>query len=200
MASADDFDDRDVVVAVLAGDVEQFARLVHRYRGPLLHLATSRLHRSDLAEDVVQDTFVCVYRSLHTYKPSYSFRTWLWTILLNQCRRQGRKLAKYPIQVTGVIPEDEIVGPVSAAPAMPDVQAMVSERNELLANLLGQLPEHQADAIRLRYFGQLKYREIADATQCSLGTAKKRVRQGLETMSDLLRKARLVDSLFPGDK
>ncbi len=200
MARADDIDDRDVVVAVLAGDVEQFGQLVHRYRGPLLHLATSRLQRSDLAEDVVQDTFVCAYRSLHTYKPSYSFRTWLWTIVLNQCRRHGRKLAKQPCQTTAAIPEDEIVGPASASPESPELQAMVSERNELLERLLEQLPEHQADAIRLRYFGQLKYREIADATQCSLGAAKKRVRRGLETMSDLLRKAGLVDSVFPGDK
>ena len=191
--------DRDVVVAVLDGDIDQFALLVHRYRRPLLHVASSRLGRLDVAEDAVQETFVCAYKSLHTYKPQYSFRTWLWTILLNQCRRHAQRLAR---QVGGGDAEmvaDQLGDRASPPAVLPELQAMTSERNELLQRLLTRLPENQADAVRLRFFGQLKYREIAEAMQCSLGAAKKRVRQGLTAMSELLRRAGLVDSVFPGE-
>ena len=198
MNHGDQVDDLDIVVAVLAGDVDQFAHLVHRYQGPLLHLAQNRLGRSDLAEDVVQDTFVCAYKSLHTYKSAFNFRTWLWTILLNQCRRHGQRFARQPSQTVHPLAEDRIVN-ASSSSTGPELQAMVNERNQLLQRLLRELSESQADAIRLRFFGQLKYREIADSMQCSLGAAKKRVRQGLETMSNLLREARLVDSVFPGE-
>ena len=60
------------------------------------------------------------------------------------------------------------------------------ERSELLDSLLGKLPEPQADALRLRFFGGLKFHEIADAMECSLSTAKNRVRWGLTKMAEFL--------------
>jgi RNA polymerase sigma-70 factor (ECF subfamily) len=63
---------------------------------------------------------------------------------------------------------------------------MATERSERLNALLDQLPEKQADALRLRFFGGLKFREIAAAMNCSLSTAKNRVRWGLTEMAEQL--------------
>ena len=90
-----------LIAAVLAGDREQFAGLVSRYQRPLLRVARSRMGRPDWAEDVVQDTFLSAFKSLHSYDSRYSFRTWMWTILLNQCRRHLKRLAK-DIRETGI--------------------------------------------------------------------------------------------------
>jgi RNA polymerase sigma-70 factor (ECF subfamily) len=65
-------------------------------------------------------------------------------------------------------------------------QLLAKERSEQLEFLLGRLTLVQADALRLRFFGELKFHEIADAMQCSLNTAKNRVRTGLERMAELL--------------
>ena len=59
--------------------------------------------------------------------------------------------------------------------------------NEELESLLARLPEAQADALRLRFFGELKFQEIADAMGCSLATAKNRVRWGLTTLSSMMQ-------------
>lgn len=60
---------------------------------------------------------------------------------------------------------------------------MQKERGELLEQLLTELSEPQADALRLRFYGGLKFQEIADAMGCSLSSVKNRVRWGLEKMS-----------------
>ena len=187
-------DDKQVVSAVLAGDAQRFALLVQRYSRPLMHLATNRLGREDLAEEAVQDAFVCAYRSLHTYKPEFGFRTWLWTILLNQCRRHGGRQAKLPAQSSAMQIEERV------STQTPDDAAMLRERNAVLRELLVRLPEPQADAIRLRFFGQLKFQEIADVMQSSLSAAKQRVRFGLEGLSALMKENNLVDYVLPGDQ
>ena len=83
--------DGTLIAAVLAGDQERFGELVRRYERPLRCVARSRLGREDWAEDVVQETFLAALRWLESYDSRYSFRTWLWTILLNQCHRCWKK-------------------------------------------------------------------------------------------------------------
>ena len=187
-------DDKDVVEAILAGETDQFSLLVRRYYRPLLHLAENRLGRLDVAEDAVQDTFLAAYRSLTTYKPEFQFRTWLWTILLNQCRRHHGRLARNASQS---LAQDDADYPHHSL--APELIAMLRERNTLLRELMDQLPAVQADAIRLRFFGSLKYREIAVAMDSSLSSAKQRVRIGLTAMTEMLRERKLIDSIFPGD-
>jgi RNA polymerase sigma-70 factor (ECF subfamily) len=66
---------------------------------------------------------------------------------------------------------------------------LAKERSQQLDLLLGQLSGVQADALRLRFFGGLKFQEIAEAMQCSLNTAKSRVKIGLMRMAELLQTA-----------
>lgn len=188
-----DCDDKQVVADVLGGDVERFALLVRRYHRPLVNLATNRLGCPEIAEDAVQDAFVCAYRSLHTYKPKFAFRTWLWTILLNQCRRHGSRQAKLNAKQTDTPPE-------KVSDRRPDDFAMERERKSVLRDLLKELPEAQADAIRFRFFGQLQYKEIAQVMQSSLSAAKQRVRYGLEALSKLALERNLADSVYSGDQ
>ena len=185
-SAASEQPDGVVVAAVLAGDRDRFAELVGRYHGPLTRLAYSRLGRREWAEDVVQEALLNAFKSLHTYDSQYSFRTWLWTILLNQChrhyRRQGRGavVRNWTDQATGSEQHDAQPGHATDSPLD---KLMATERSEQLNALLNQLPAGQADALRLRFFGGLKFREIADTMDCSLSTAKNRVRDGLTKMA-----------------
>lgn len=171
--------DGSLVAAAQAGDEGAFVQLIERYRPALLKLATSRLGREDWGEDAVQETLLCVFKSLQTYDSRFSFRTWLWTILLNQCKRHYARLVKLPNA------QESQPHQVSAEPA-PDDQLLAAERADELATLLAKLPEGQADALRLRFFGELKYQEIAAALDCSVSAAKQRVRVGLEQLSHWL--------------
>src|SRR6185369_5406289 len=79
-----------LIAAALEGDEQAFALLVTRYQAALHKAAISRLGRRELAEEALQETFLCAHRWLATYDSQYSFRTWLWTILLNQCSRKAK--------------------------------------------------------------------------------------------------------------
>lgn len=182
-------DEASIIAAVLAGDVEKFELLVARYRAALFRLAVSRLGCPETADDAVQETLLCAFKSLHSYDSRFSFRTWLWAILLNQCRRHYQKAQRRQMLMLGGGAADE-QAVCLAEPVTDDVEParrlIQKEQEELLHRTLKQLPEAQADALRLRFFGELKFHEIAAVMGCSLSSAKNRVRWGLTKMSHLL--------------
>jgi RNA polymerase sigma-70 factor, ECF subfamily len=172
-----------LIAAALAGDEQAFAHLVRRYQGPLAKAATSRLGRRELAEEAVQETFLCAHRWLSTYDSRFSFRTWLWTILLNQCSRQAKHEAKFQRSAAPTSPAMDI----EQSHPLPLDQLLARENCELVAELLARLPDVQADALRLRFFGSLTFPEIAAAMGCSEAGAKHRVKAGLLKLSQYLK-------------
>lgn len=173
-----------LIAAVLAGEGEAFAPLVRRYQAALLRAAISRLGRREWAEEAVQETFLCAHRWLESYDSRYSFRTWLWTILLNQCTRLAKREQKQPVADAAQI-SAAMCEPLCPA-SSPLEQLLARESNQRVHALLLQLPEAQADALRLRFFGELTFPEIAAAMQISEPGAKHRVKSGLLKLSEWL--------------
>lgn len=171
-----------LIAAALAGEREAFAHLVRRYQGPLLRAAISRLGRRAWAEEAVQESFLCAHRWLATYNSRYSFRTWLWTILLNQCSRVAKREAKHAALAPTLSQKEREKG---QEPSPLDL-LLAKEASRQIDDLLAELPEVQADALRLRFFGGLTFLEIAAAMKCSEPGAKNRVKSGLMTLSKWL--------------
>ena len=190
--------DGTLVAAVLAGRREAFDLIVQRYQRALLFVARGRLGRADLAEDVVQEAFLCALKWLHTYDSKYSFRTWLWTILLNQCSRAAQKIGRQPraLASTGRSDEAQPIADLASSQASPLESLLARESSERIGQFLDQLPQQQADALRLRFFGGLKFQEIADAQGCSLTSAKTRVRTGLLQLAHWLSEAETIENVI----
>jgi len=168
--------DRDQLLMqrVQAGDHAPFVELVDRYRPRLLRFSQSSLRDSQLAEDVVQETFLAVFQARQTYNPSFAFSTWVWTILLNLVRRTRGRIAKRQAREA------------AAYSSRPDLATgQPAEDREQLDHWLLHIPESEADALRLRYFGELSFDQIAASMESSVSGAKLRVRNGLERLSEL---------------
>jgi RNA polymerase sigma-70 factor, ECF subfamily len=182
------WDDGELMRRIQEGEFSFFEILVERYRPALLRVAGGMLDDAALAEDVVQETFLAVFASRHTFNPSFHFRTWLWTILLNLCHRQRKRRARRPQVVSqsalSASEHANITDPATSETAL--AALLIRERGAQLQGLLNELPDAQADAIRLRFFGGLKYEEIAQSMGVSLGGAKLRVRSGLRKLSERL--------------
>jgi RNA polymerase sigma-70 factor (ECF subfamily) len=184
-----DLDDVQIMRLVQAGQVELFDVLVQRYREPLLNVAWSKLGDPTWAEDAVQETFLAAFASRATYNPQFAFRTWVWTILINLCRRQWERRETRPREQSLPraadvnLPDFREPFTEETAPAI----LLRSERRAEVHRLLDLLPEVQADALRLRFFGGLQFSEIALAMNSSLGGAKQRVKNGLAALADQLR-------------
>lgn len=181
--------DSQLMSDVQRGCLESFEELVRRYREPLVRVAASKLGDRAWAEDVVQETFLAVYAARRTYNAQFSFRTWLWTILLNLCRRQLKRRGRAGSQVLSVgVMWDRTVANLEPATTETGLTTLLRiERQERVAALLDQLPEADADALRLRFYGELKFEEIAEAMNSSVSGAKQRVRRGLQALAERLR-------------
>jgi RNA polymerase sigma-70 factor (ECF subfamily) len=111
---------------------------------------------------------------------------------LNQCRRHLKKRSRdlmvrpWTDQMSAAERRTQLAWELRSDDTPPKRLA-AKQRSQLLDALLFKLPEAQADALRLRFFGGMKYHEIAESMQCSLSTAKNRVRWGLTKMAEYLR-------------
>ncbi|MCA9104412.1 MAG: sigma-70 family RNA polymerase sigma factor [Planctomycetales bacterium] len=182
-SSFDSTPDQALVREVLSGESERFGELVRRYEGALRRLAISRGLTTDSADEVVQETFLAAFRYLAGYDERYGFRTWLWTILFNQCRRRQTLESRQPSR----LPAEAIEWASFAGTEDPVSAAERSELQGAIARALPTLPEAIADAVRLRYFGEATYPEIAQTQGCCLATAKNRVRAGLDLLGNFFR-------------
>ncbi|MCH8830027.1 MAG: RNA polymerase sigma factor [Planctomycetes bacterium] len=184
-------DDAELMRQVKEGRLDRFDELVRRYRMPLTRVAASKLGDDARAEDIVQETFLAIYAARETYNPRFAFRTWLWTILLNLCRRAWRRTNRSPREFlhAGFDSQGDSGPPEPFTGETGLSRVLQIERKEQLAALLNTLPETQADAVRLRFFGELKYAEIARTMGSSLIGAKVRVRKGLLTLALRLKDA-----------
>ena len=179
--------DQEIMERVRSGQVEMFDELVNRHRSSMLRAAVSKLRNQAVAEEAVQDAFLAAFAHRHTYRADHSFRGWLWTILLNTCRGLARReIGRTDRAGTQGVFEvaDE---PCSSDDALS--RLVRAEQAALLFRFLNELPEAQADALRLRFFGELKFDAIAQAMNCSTNGAKQRVRTGLERLSAALQRA-----------
>jgi len=188
-----------LVAAALADHDDAFALLVNRYQPALLKAAMSRLLRREIAEEAVQEAFLCAHRWLATYDSRYSFRTWLWTILLNQCSRQAKREAQQTAAKIGDASSNECGIGTSTAQS-PLGRLLARESSERLQELLARLPAVQADALRLRFFGGLTFPEIAAAMRCSEAGAKNRVKTGLIKLGQWLGHERIESARGTGAK
>lgn len=179
------FSDEQLMRLAQQGRTDAFEELVRRYRGPLLRVAVSKLGDAVAAEDVVQEALLAAYAARQTFDARFAFRTWLWTITLRLCQRQWKRKAS-PTRAGGMIdPADADATPAVGESGLD--QLLRSEQSDRLREALDQLPEVQADALRLRFYGGLPYDDIAAAMQSSVSGAKQRVRLGLERLAIQLR-------------
>ncbi len=147
------------------------------------------------AEDLVQEVFLRVVRTIEAYKHDGKFEAWLFRIAMNLARDRIRKLARVP----GILSLDakpdsndwiELPTPVAR---MPERESAVSDldnddMNRLQAALM-TLPQPEREIIILRHYSNLTFAEIAEAFEVPLGTALARSHRGLAK----LRKAMGVD-------
>ncbi len=172
---------------VQAGETRLFAELVSRYQDRLIRFASSKLQQTQLAEELVQETFLAAFQARMTYSKEFAFSTWLWTILLNLSRSAGRKRHLQSEQ------HQLFAAQVShqADHSDPHQLLVKQEQQVALHQQLALLSEPQADAIRLRFFGDLSFEEIALTMNCSISGAKRRVKNGLLNLADIINKETL---------
>ena len=151
----------------------QYERLV--YRNAYLITGTK-----EEAEDVLQEVFLSVWKSRHTFDPAKSkLSTWLHRITVNECFRKKRK--QDPAQVS--IEDIDIPSPQDSQ----EDSVITKEEYAELMKAMNDLDHKHRAVLVLRYFNELSYDEIAQAMDIPLGTVKSRIFQALGTLKTKLQ-------------
>ena len=98
--------DKELVQRVKDGDVHAFEKLLFRYEKQIFFYILKFINQNENAQDIVQETFIKVYRSLKTFDPEYKFKTWLFTIATNTAYdwlRKAKKRKKYLLLMTRIL-------------------------------------------------------------------------------------------------
>jgi RNA polymerase sigma-70 factor (ECF subfamily) len=174
-ASPADDADRAVLALVTAGQLDSLQELYDRYRTMAYSIALRITADASLAEDVVQDAFLGVWRNASRYVEGRgSVKTWVLSIVHHRAVDAVRRR-----RPTTDLPDREDVPP--PALTVPDIWHDVSAGldREQIASAMAGLSDVQREAIELAYWGGLTQQEIAERTGAPLGTVKSRVRLGL---------------------
>ena len=181
--------DRDLVEAAAAGDRDAFDDLVRRYQGQIVNLARAMTASDADVDDMAQEIFVRVWRSLPKFRGESTFRTWLYGIALNVIRTHRGRRSKLRALFWTASADSEVDPVEQAADADPGIEQKVLLR-DAIDRALKQLPEELRAALVLRDVQGLEYREIADALGVPIGTVESRIfraRQRLRPMLAHLR-------------
>lgn len=171
----------ELIACCLRGDQPAYATLYERYAPGLFRLAYSILLVEQDAEDVLQESMVYAFRTLHRYDPARaSFRTWLYTITVSRCRNARRRKWLPTVALNTLL--NIGIEPPAPASELPEVRAAWEQLRESLGQALTSLSPRLREAIALRYGQGLTYREMADILDCPQKTAESRVRLAHEQL------------------
>jgi RNA polymerase sigma-70 factor, ECF subfamily len=170
--------DEELIARFQAGDVAAFEMIVFRYKDPLINYVFHFLGDRIDAEDVVQETFLRVYRNKHLYRNVAKFSTWIYTIAGNLAKtelRRRRRRKIFSLSQMGYENHDyEITDTVPTPDGLVDGEMSQSFiRKEIEA-----LPVRFREVVVLRDIQEFSYEEISDILKIPIGTVKSRVNRG----------------------
>jgi RNA polymerase sigma-70 factor (ECF subfamily) len=178
--------DEQLVQRILNGESELYREIVNKYQSRIYAVAFKVTNHSKDAEDVAQEVFIQIYRSLASFKGESAFSTWIYRITMNKTLDLKRKQARAP----AFQPEIPFEIPTYHTP---ESELLRKEEQELARQYLDQLTEKYREVVQLYYFHQLSYTEIA----IQLDIAVKTVESRLYRAKQMIRQTNLTTNHQP---
>jgi RNA polymerase sigma-70 factor, ECF subfamily len=185
-----ELDDSSLVAAFLDGEKRAFTELVERYHSRLLNFVYRTTGDRERAEDLVQESFIRVYRHLHRFDQTKKFSTWVYTIASNLAKNELRNRSRNPLVLFQVLRKswDADQKPLEWEDNTyrPDDLYRKRHLRQLVETAVAELPEHHRAVFVLREVEGKTYEEIAEITGCNLGTVKSRLNRARNNFAQLI--------------
>ena len=178
--------DAELIERCLRKDNTAWDPLVARYRRRIFHIAYKFTGKHDEAEDLTQEIFLKVFRSLEKFNRDADFSTWLSSVARNFCIDHYRASKREK----EVLVEDALAYDLAPASSGNPYRALeAKDRSGLVRRGLDQLPGKLREAVILRDLQGLSYQEMASRLALPEGTVKSRINRGREELARLLLRA-----------
>ncbi|MBC5836357.1 RNA polymerase sigma factor [Flavobacterium muglaense] len=176
-------EDTYYIKKVLAGDTKSFAVLVDRYRDLVFTLALRMLKNREEAEEVAQDTFIKVFKSLSKFKGEAKFSTWIYRITYNSCLDALKKYKQeYQKDTIDEFTERQLATLDNAFEILAD-----KEQSQIIEACLQKLPEEESFLLTLYYFDEQSIAEIAKIVAISEANVKVKLFRSRKKLAALLK-------------
>jgi RNA polymerase sigma-70 factor (ECF subfamily) len=174
----------ELITQAQRGDKLAFGELVRRHREGVVNVVYRMCGDAHLAEDAAQEAFIRAWQHLHRYRPRAPFRNWLYRIATNVARDVLRR-ERESVDIEAL--------PLAASEQGPETAVEGRERGERVRQAVLALPPASREALILREYEGLSYREIADVLDIPIGTvmsrlnyARNRLRESLAPYLEVL--------------
>jgi RNA polymerase sigma-70 factor, ECF subfamily len=197
-ADASSAQPRDVDVLIercLKGDQAAWEEIVRLYRRKVFNIAYKFVGRHDEAEDLTQEVFLRLYKSLETFDRRANFQTWLISVSRNLCIDHYRSVRKEREVMNRDVDPADLTPPASDRSA----HALLEQRDgaQLLRQALDTLAPPLRTAVLMRDIQELSYHEIAEQLGLPEGTVKSRINRGRTELSRQFRRLREQQNTIP---
>lgn len=158
------------------GDKRAWLTLVKQYEKPIYHSCLRMVSNPDDALEIMQESFMSIYRSLDKYRFESSFKTWAIAITNRRCVEfyRARKVLDEEQQ--------EMLIAESKTPEPADFMVFMAEQNKQVLKLLNDLPWVQKEVVELKFFQHFTFEQIAEQLGVSTNTVKSRLYSALSKL------------------
>jgi RNA polymerase sigma-70 factor (ECF subfamily) len=193
-APVSSMDDAALIPLAARGDRAACQALVERHRALVYRLAYQFAGNHHDADDIAQEVFLKVFRSLKGFRHDAQFTSWLYRIVMNACVDHARRRNPADPTADG---DGELDRREAEAPD-PEAHAYAGELRVALLAAVERLPPRQRVIFTMRHFEGLKLLEIAEALGLAEGTVKRQLHAAVLRLRGILRRARVHEGGRPG--
>jgi RNA polymerase sigma-70 factor (ECF subfamily) len=183
--------DTDLISRAAGGDPSAFQALVERHRSMVYRVAYQFAGNHHDAEDIAQEVFIKVYRSLDSFRQDAQVTSWMYRIVMNACidhRRRQRPAIAAPF---GEEAEQRMLNTPEDTPG-PEDRAYAGELGQVLESEIGRLPNGQRIVFVMRHHQGMKLCEIAEALGLAEGTVKRQLHAAVHRLRQALTQANVT--------
>lgn len=180
--------DEDLIERFQQGELAAYEEIVRRYKDQLLNFVFRFLNNQEEAEDVVQETFLRVYRNRFAYTRVAKFSTWIYTIAGNLARTELRRRKRrrfFSLSDMGLEDRDY---EISDEVFNPETHVDSTLGEEIIQREISKLSPKFREVIILRDVQELSYEEISKIIRVPIGTVKSRVNRARLRLQNRLKK------------
>ena len=180
-------------IALENGDPSAYRKLLKLYRDPLYFMLYEKVNNEELAKDLTIESLGKAFQKLHLYTPEYTFSTWLFTVARNHCIDYLRKNKLPTISINQMMIDKngkKTNFDIISNDLNPEQKIEKKQRIAILRQIVDQLKPKYRDLVKLRYFKELSYEEVAETLAIPIGTVKAQLHRSREQLFKIMSGSR----------